>query len=114
MAVRPPSLPEDVPFIGATVDRRHGAVPGLTGWLRRVFWVLGGYIATTGFLVLYVANSDLRTGNPGAIVVLAPTGVTSAGWMSAVNFMNDSEFKWALLALDGLWLLGLLLAGAAR
>jgi hypothetical protein len=34
--------------------------------------------------------------------------------MSAVNFMIRSDFKWALLALDGLWLLGLLLAAGAR
>jgi len=33
--------------------------------------------------------------------------------MSAVNFMIRSDFKWALRALDGLWIT-LLMAAAAR
>jgi hypothetical protein len=114
LAVRPPLLPEDARFMGATVDQVANAVPALTTWLRRVFWVLGGYIATTGVLVVYVASTGVRTGNAGALAVLAVAGVSSLGWMSAVNFMIRSDFKWALLALDGLWLLGLLLAAGAR
>jgi hypothetical protein len=114
LAVRPPLLPEDARFMGATVDQVANAVPALTTWLRRVFWVLGGYIATTGVLVVYIASTGVRTGNAGALAVLAVAGVTSLGWMSAVNFMIRSDFKWALLALDGLWLLGLLLAAGAR
>ena len=114
VAVRPPLPPEDVRFTGATVGQLRGAVPGLTGWLRPVLWVLGGYIATTGLRVVHVANSGLRTGSSGAVVVPAVAGATSAGWMFAMNFMIDSDFTWALLALDGLWLLGLLLAVGAR
>ncbi len=82
-------------------------------WLRRVFWVLGGYIATSGVLVVYIAHTGVRTGSTVAIAVVAVAGVTSIGWMSAVNFMIRSDFRWALLGLDGLLVLGLFLAAAA-
>ena len=114
LAARPPLLPEEARFIGSTVEHIADALPALGAWLRRVFWVLGGYIATTGVLVVYVASTGVRTGNAGALAVLALAGVTSLGWMSAVNFMIRSDFKWALLALDGLWITGLLTAAAAR
>lgn len=79
-----------------------------------MFWVLGGYIATTGVLVVYIVNTGVRTGSAGAIAVVAVSGVTSIGWMSVVNFMIRSEFRWALLGLDGVWVLGLILAVTAR
>ena len=41
---RPPLLPEDARFMGATIEQISGAVPRLGTWLRHVFWVLGGYI----------------------------------------------------------------------
>jgi len=34
--------------------------------------------------------------------------------MSVVNFMIRSDFKWALLGLDAVWVFGLVLAVAAR
>lgn len=110
VAVRPALLPEDARFMGATVEHIVNAVPALSGWLRRVFWVLGGYIATTGLLVVYIANTGVRAGSAGAIAVVAVAGVTSIGCMSVVNFLIRSDFRWALLGFDGLWLLGLLLA----
>lgn len=60
-------------------------------WLRRVFWVMGGYVATTGVLVLYVANTGLRAGDAGALGALALASATSLGWMDAVNFMLGSD-----------------------
>lgn len=111
---RPPLLPEDARFMGSTAEDIIDAVPALPSWLRHVFWVLGGYMVTTGVLVVYVANAGLRNGNAAALLVLAVAGVTSLGWMSAVNFMIHSSFKWVLLGLDGIWVLGLLLALLAR
>lgn len=113
IARRPALLPEDARFIGLTTEEISGAVPGLPNWLRHVFWVLGGYIATTGVLVLYVANTDLRSGSGAAVVVLAIAGMSSLGWMTVVNFLLRSDFKWALLALDLVWAVGLFLAVAA-
>lgn len=83
---RPPLLPEDARFMSSTTADIYGAVPGLGSWLRHVFWVLGGYIATTGFLVLYVANTGLRSDSAAALAVLAVAGLTSLGWMCVVNF----------------------------
>ena len=48
VVARPPLLPEDAEFMGSTADDITAAVPGLGTWLRHVFWVLGGYAATTG------------------------------------------------------------------
>ena len=113
LAARPALLPEDARFRSSTVDHILDAVPALGVWLRRVFWVLGGYTATTGVLVVYIANTGVGSGSVLAIAVVAVAGVTSIGWMSAVNFMIRSDFRWALLGLDGLWVLGLFLAAAA-
>lgn len=106
---RPPLLPEDARFMGSTTEEILASLPRLSSWLRHVFWVLGGYIATTGVLVLYVANTGIRSGNIGALAVLAVSGLTSLGWMSAVNFLIRSDFRWALLSLDLVWAIGLLL-----
>jgi len=113
-AARPPLLPEDARFMGSTTEEISGAVPGLDSWLRRVFWVLGGFAATSGLLVLYVANTGLRSGSAGALAVLAMAGVMSLGWMTVVNFLLESDFRWALLGFAVVWALGLLLAAATR
>ena len=114
LAARPPLLPEDARFMGSTAEHIADALPALSTWLRRVFWVMGGYIATTGLLVVYIANTGVRAGNAGALAVVAAAGILSIGWMSVVNFMIRSDFKWALLGLDAVWVFGLVLAVAAR
>ena len=68
----------------------------------------------TGILVVYIAVTGLGAGDGSALAVLTVAGVTSLGWMSVVNFMIRSDFRWALLVLDGVWGLGLLLAATAR
>jgi hypothetical protein len=52
VVARPPLLPEEARFMRSTSEEISGAIPGLNSWLRRVSWVLGGYIATTGVRVL--------------------------------------------------------------
>jgi hypothetical protein len=42
--LRPPLMPEDTRAIGATASQLAALAPGLLVWLRRVFWVMGGYI----------------------------------------------------------------------
>lgn len=114
LTLRPPLLPEDARFMRSTAERIVGAAPTLTSWLRRVFWVLGGYIATTGILVVYIDSTGVRSGDPGAVAVVSRSGVTSVGWMSAVKFMIRSDFRWALLALEGVWLAGVVFALLGR
>lgn len=110
---RPALLPEDARFMGTTQAALLKAAPDLSRWLKRVFWVMGGYIVSTGVLVAYLANTSLRSGEGGALVVLALVWATSIGWMALVNVVIDSDFKRPLLALAGLWVLALLLASVA-
>jgi len=39
----------------------------------------------------------------GVLGIVALAGLASVGWMSAVNFVIDSDFKWLLLAFAVLW-----------
>ncbi len=114
VVARPPLLPEDARYMGSTVDDLVDRVPALSGWLRRVFWVLAGFVAATGVLVVYVAQTELRAASDGGLAVLTAAGVMSIGWMTVVNFMIRSAFRWALLALSAMWALGLLVVLVAR
>ena len=113
-AVRPALLPEDARFMGTTPSALLEAAPGLSRWLKRVFWVMGGYIAATGVLVVYVANTGLRSGGGGALAVLTVAWAVSMGWMAVVNVLIDSDFKLPLVALAAVSGAGLVLAAAAR
>jgi len=114
LVVRPPLLPEDARYMGSTVEDLAVLVPGLSRWLRRVFWVMGGYIIATGVLVVYVTRTGFSDGGPGSLVVLVIAGLTSLGWMTAVNFVIRSDFRWVLAGLAGIWAVGLVAAAAAR
>ncbi len=107
--LRPPLLPEDARYIEASLTQLEATAPNLFHWLHRVFWVMGGYIATTGVLTLYVARTSVRTRAKGVSVIVAVAGLTSIGWMTTVNFMIRSDFKWLLLCLAALWGVSLLL-----
>ena len=107
---RPALLAEDFRFIGGTAPELLRAGPQLSRWLKHVFRVMGGYIASTGVLVMYLANTGLRPGEAGALAVLALVWVISIGLMAVVNVAIDSDFKPPLLALAGAWALGLVLA----
>lgn len=107
--LRPPLLPEDLRFMGTSVTTIQASFPGLLMWLRRVFLVLGGFMFTTGVLTCYLSLSSFPQWGPGAAAIAALTGLTSIGWMTAVNFMIDSDFKWLLLAFNVPWVLALVL-----
>ena len=66
--LRPPLLPEDLRYIGASLAQVQNTLPGLQVWLSRVFGVLGGYMIATGLLTIYISATSFRTGKPGAIV----------------------------------------------
>lgn len=114
VVARPALLAEDARYMGTTAPAILEAVPGLARWLKRVFWVMGGYIASTGALVTYVANTGLRSGEGSALAVLALVWATSIGWMALVNVLIGSDFKRPLLGLAGLWGLALVVAATAR
>ena len=108
--IRPPLLPEDPRFMGAALADIQGAVPGLVIWLRRVFWVLGGFMFAMGLLTIYIARIVVPHGTRTARLVVALASLASIGWMTIVNFMINSDFKWLLLAFNLPWILALLVS----
>ncbi len=100
---RPPLLPGDVRYIGTSFATIQEHVPHLLNWLNKVFWGMGAYMFTSGLLTLYTAATSFRKRARGAAAVMALAGFSSIGWMTVVNFMLDSDFKWLLLAFALLW-----------
>ena len=107
--LRPPLLPEDSKYIGLSLSAIQNNIPGLSVWLQKVFWVMGGYIFTTGLLTMYVAQTSFRTRTKGAFIIVSIAGITSIGSMTIINFMLQSDFKWVLLAFTIPWFLALIL-----
>lgn len=107
--LRPPLLPEDPRYMGATLSEIQTILPGLLPWLRRVFWVMGGYMIATGLLTVQVAFTTFRARAKRAVGVVAVAGLASIGWMAVVNFIINSEFKWLILAFALPWALALAL-----
>ncbi|MDQ6647033.1 MAG: hypothetical protein M3Y93_07355 [Pseudomonadota bacterium] len=101
--LRPPLLPEDTRAIGATGGQITALAPGLSAWLKHVFWVIGGYMAGTGVLTMYIALVSVPGRARGAAGVATLAGFLSIGWMATVNFIIDSDFKWLLLGAALLW-----------
>ncbi len=112
--LRPPLLPEDPRFMGTSMAQVQMNVPGLLIWLRRVFWVMGGYMFASGLLTFYVALTSFRDRVRGAAGVIAISGLTSIGLMAAVNMMIASDFKWLILSFVVPWVLALVLYRSER
>lgn len=107
--MRPPLLPEDLRFLGASSVQVKETMPVLPVWLAHVFQVMGGFMLTVGLLTCHLAAAAFRRREPGALHIAAITGMASIGWMSIVNFLIDSDFKWLLLAFTAPWIAAVLL-----
>ena len=107
--LRPPLLLEDLLYIGSTLQNAKENIPGLLNWLQKVFWVIGGYIFTTGLLIIFIAITSFRKRLRGAFSVVALAGISSIGLMTVVNFMIGSDFKWVLLTFTLPWIIALIL-----
>lgn len=90
--LRPHLLPEDLVYIGSTLKNVNENIPSLLNWLQKVFWVMGGYIFTTGSLIIFVAFTSFRARMEGAFSIVALAGICSIVPMTIVNFMIDSDF----------------------
>lgn len=108
--IRPALLPEDPRFMGTTLAEIQVTMPGLSIWLRRVFWVMGGFMFATGLLSTYIAVTAFQQLTRSVRSVIALAGLTSIGWMAVVNFMINSDFKWLLLAFNLPWIAALILS----
>lgn len=114
IAVRPPLLPEDTRFMGATALQIQAAVPGLDGWLKRVFAVMGGFMAGAGVLTVFVAVVVMPLRMKGTSWAVALTGLLTVALMSGMNFALRSDFRWLLLVPAMTWLAGVVLHVAIR
>jgi hypothetical protein len=110
VVIRPPLLPEDPRFIGASLADIQSAIPGLAIWLRRVFWVMGGFMFATGLFTIYIGSMITSHSTRNARLVLALASLTSIGWMTIVNFIIASDFKWLLLVFNLPWILALIVS----
>jgi hypothetical protein len=107
IVLRPPLLPEDARFMGTTLGQARTAVPGLESWLQKVFTVMGGFMAGTGVLTVYVATEAIPRRLKGTSWAIALSGALTVALMSATNFALYSDFKWLLLVPAFVWLAGL-------
>jgi hypothetical protein len=110
VVIRPPLLPEDPRFMGASLADIQSAIPGLAIWLRRVFWVMGGFMFATGLFTIYIGSMITSHSTRNARLVLALASLTSIGWMTIVNFMIASDFKLLLLVFNLPWILALIVS----
>ena len=114
MVLRPPLLPEDLRFMGTTLARVRDAVPGLESWLKTVFMVMGGFMASSGVLTVFLATRLEPPRSRSVAWAIALSGVLGVVLMSAANFALHSDFRWLLLVPALIWLGGLVLFIGAR
>ena len=107
--LRPPLLPEDPRFMGTTLEQLRLAVPGLESWLKKVFAVMGGFMAGAGVLTVWVATVAMPTRLKDTSWALALSGALTVALMSATNFALGSDFRWLLLVPALVWGAGLVL-----
>ena len=112
--IRPPLLPEDPRYMGATLTEIQTTLPGLLIWLRRVFWVMGRFMFATGLLLLHMAQTTFRTHSMSVRLVISLAALSSIGWMAVVNFLIDSDFKWLILSFNLPWMIALILSWGER
>ena len=112
VAFRPPLLPEDLRFLGATAERLVVVLPRLEDWLDLVFAVLGGQMAALGALLagLAVRLAHNRSISGYELVFLSLAGLLSVASMSAVNFALESDFRWLLTMPVAAWAAGVAFA----
>ncbi len=101
--VRPPMLPEDVRFMALPAAQVDAVKSALEPWLSHVFQVMGGYVLATGVLTITLAATSFRAHHWAAAAGALIGGATSIGWMTYVNFVINSDFKWVLFGMALLW-----------
>ena len=105
--LRPALLPEDVRYIGSSLEAIRLAVSGLERWLRHVFNVMGGFMIATGVMTTLAACRLPARRELTTFTALLLAGTVSVGLMSATNFFLNSNFRWLLVLPVLLWLAGL-------
>ena len=101
--IRPSLLPEDVRYMALPAAQLDAVRPQLETWLAHVFQVMGGYILATGIFAITLGATAYREHRWEAATGVLIGGLASIGWMTVVNFVIMSDFKWFLLGLSLLW-----------
>ena len=101
--VRPPLLPEDVRYMALPATQLDAVRPQFETWLAHVFKVMGGYILATGIFAITLGATAYRDRRWEAATGVLIGGAASIGWMTVVNFVIRSDFKWFLLGVSLLW-----------
>jgi predicted membrane channel-forming protein YqfA (hemolysin III family) len=114
MFARLPLLPEDLRYLGSSAIHVDEALPQLGAWLRKVFTVMGGFIAGCGVLISFMGVRAVPQRLGGTGIALGCAGLLTVATMSWTNFMLDSNFKWLLLAPAVAWLFGIVSYVAGR
>ena len=86
-----------------TLAQLREAAPGLEGWLRIVFRVMGGFMAGAGVLTIFMARTAVPDRAPGTGWAIVLAGLPTVVLMSAMNFVLHSDFRWVLLLPALLW-----------
>ena len=107
--LRPSLLPEDLRYMNTSLSVVQNNISNVSVWLQKVFWVMGGYIFTTGLLTIYIAQTAFRSRTQGAFMIVLIAGITSIGSMTIVNFILKSDFKFVLIAFTLPWVISLIL-----
>ncbi len=107
MFLRPALLPEDLRYIGTSPGEIQSALPGLGGWLHRVFTVMGGFTTGAGVLTILAAMKASAAREKWTLILLTLAGLFTVGTMSLMNFQINSDFKFLLLIPSLLWVVGL-------
>ena len=107
--IRPPLLPEDLHYMKTTSSIVQDSIPGLSIWLQKVFLVMGGYIFTSGLVILFIARTSFRKREGGSFSIATISGISSIGLMTVVNFIIESDFKITLLVFALVWVASIVL-----
>ena len=73
--LRPALLPEDPRYIGSSLAQIQAALPGLERWLSHVFVVMGGFMAASGLLTIFLALTAVGARRKGIGIVLLLAGL---------------------------------------
>ena len=101
--VRPALLPEDPRYMRVDPQLLLSTAPRLADWLDKVFTVMGGFIAGSGVLTIYLGWQVMPLRPRGTVAVLVLAGGLTVGVMCAVNFALHSDFRWLLLGPPAVW-----------
>ena len=105
--LRPALLPEDLRYLGGSLDAIRAAAPGVERWLGHVFDVMGGFMVATGAMTVLAAWRLRARPERASLAALSLAGAAGVALMSATNFTLGSDFRWLLSLPALLWVIGL-------